>query len=179
MVETVQSCGYGKKLGKYGFKPNLCTCKVECEEWLDFCKKNNMKWLDESYGTLVHKNFDNYFTRLNGSNDEITSAEIQLKIMDDRYSRFISLNHSNVLKSKINGVYMVTSSPNYIDFENIKKYYYSTYLIHPNLLEDYGLDKINLAFTNASFEEIKDINDKIYEDIGIYEAFRKLYSNHR
>ena len=61
MIETVGSLGYGKKLGKYGFRDRLCSNKRQCEEWLDFCKKNKMVWFENAYGTLVHKNFNKHF----------------------------------------------------------------------------------------------------------------------
>lgn len=175
MIDTVGSLGYAKKLGKYGFSDRLCSNKMQCEEWLSFCEKNDMVWLKESYGTLVHKDFDKHFIRLNSLTDEITHAEIKLGIIDEQYKQLVGLNHSNVLKSRINNVYIVTSSPNYINFDNIDKYSHSVFIIHPSLLEDYSLGGINIGFTNATFEEIADINEKIYEDIGIYKAFRGLY----
>lgn len=175
MVDTISSLGYDKKLGKYGFKPTLCTSEYQCEKWINFCKKNNMKWLSGAYGTLVHKDFNNHFIRLNETDDEITEALIELKIIDENYNRLISLNHSNVLKSTINDGYIVTSSPNYISWGNIKKYAYAVYFIHPSLLEDYSLDgDINLAFSNISHNKINEINNAIYEDTGIYCAFKHL-----
>lgn len=179
MIDTVGSLGYAKKLGKYGFSDRLCSRKEQCEEWLDFCKRNNMVWFENSYGTLVHKDFNNHFIRLDGSSDEITNAKIELKVMDVKYNTIVKLNHSNVLKSKINDCYFVTSSPNYIYWENIEKYPYQVFIIHPALLEDYNLNGINLAFTNVTWDEIYDINKAIYEDIGIYGSFRHLYGSYK
>ena len=165
MIETVESVGYGKKLGKYGFKPNLCTSKQQCEDWLDFCKKNDMVWLGKSYGTLVHKDFSNHFIEVRGH--EADKLRGEYKPMD--------LNHSNVLKSKTNDSYIITSSPNYIVLEHIKKYPHSVYVIHPSLLEDYSLDgRINIAYCNWTFEQYAEINKAIYDDIGIFRAFRHL-----
>ena len=169
MLETVSSLGYADKLGKYGFKPNLCASKEQCEEWLDFCKKNNMRWLDNSYGTLVHKDFNNHFINLDVSTDEITKAKIELGIINEQYFTLIRTNHTNVLKSKINDSYIVTS---YIEWIDIKKYPYSVYIIHPSLMEDYSLCGINIAFCNWTWNEYQEINKSIYEDIGIFGAFR-------
>lgn len=179
MIETVGSLGYAKKLGKYGFSDRLCSSKDQCEEWLDFCKKNKMVWFENAYGTLVHKDFNKHFIRLDGSSDEITKAKIELEVMDGNYNGLINLNHSNVIKSKINGCYLVTSSPNYIDWSNIEKYPHQVFIIHPSLLEDYNLNGINLAFSNLSYWEMYDINKAIYEDIGIYGAFRHLHGSYR
>ena len=100
--------------------------------------------------------------------------------MNDEYQWTVDVNHSNVIQSKVNGVYMITSSPNFLNWEEIKNYPYLVFIIHPNLLEDYALDnKINLAFTNATVKEISDINERIYEDIGIYKAFRWLSGNYK
>lgn len=180
MIDTVGSLGYARKLGKYGFSDRLCSNKTQCEKWLSFCKKNNMVWFENAYGTLVHKKFNNHFVRLDGSNgNERTNAEIELNIMDSRYNQLIRLNHSNILKSKINGTYIVTSSPNYVDWNQIENYPYSVYIIHPSLLEDYNLNGINLAFCNLSYDEMYEINKAIYEDIGIYGAFRHLHGHYR
>lgn len=174
VVKTVGTCGYAKKLGKYGFNPRLCASEVDCEEWLDFCKKNDMVWLKGSYGTLVHKNFNKYFIRL-ANCDESKKAGVDLGYVDDIGQILINLNHSNILKSTLNGIYMITSSPNYIDFRQIEKYPYKVYMIHPALLEDYAMDgKISLAFCNTKYDEISEINEAIYEDIGIYRAFRYI-----
>lgn len=178
MIDTVGSLGYGKKLGKYGFSERLCSNKEQCEEYLDFCKKNKMVWLGRSYGTLVHKKFSNHFDWLGGRHKE-SDIQIELKVMDDNYHFLVDLNHSNVIKSKVNGVHMITSSPNYINWNDIKNYPYSVFVIHPSLLEDYSLSGINLAFTNITFDEMAEINNKIYEDLGIYKAFRHLYGSYR
>jgi len=169
-METVGTSSYGRQLKKFGFSPRLCASEEQCKEWLDFCKRTDMVWFSKSYGTLVHKNFDKHFTRLEGN--ELTKAKIELAVMDDRYNTLISLNHSNGIKSKINGAYFVTSSPNYVEWDNIKKYPYTVFIIHPSLLEDYGLDKINFAFSNITYAEIDEINKAIYDDIGLYKAFR-------
>lgn len=178
MIETVKTCGYEKKLGRYGFRPNLCTSKEQCEEWLDFCKKNKMVWLGGSYGTLVHKDFRNHFEWLGGRHKEV-DVQIELGIMDDTYNTVIDTNHTNILKSKINDCYLITSSPNYIEWSTIKKYPYQVFIIHPSLLEDYNLNGINIAFTNMSYEEMYTINKAIYESIGLYGAFRHLRGAYR
>lgn len=179
MIDTVGSLGYGKKLGKYGFSERLCSNKEQCEQYLDFCKRNDMVWLGQSYGTLVHKDFKNHFDWLSGRHGE-RNVHMELKIMNDEYQWTVDVNHSNVIQSKVNGVYMITSSPNFLNWEEIKNYPYLVFIIHPNLLEDYALDnKINLAFTNATVKEISDINERIYEDIGIYKAFRWLSGNYK
>ena len=95
MIDTVGSLGYGKKLGKYGFSERLCSNKEQCEEYLDFCKKNKMVWLGRSYGTLVHKKFSNHFDWLGGRHKE-SDIQIELKVMDDNYHFLVDLNHSNV-----------------------------------------------------------------------------------
>lgn len=178
MIDTVGSLGYGKKLGKYGFSERLCSNKEQCEQYLDFCKRNDMVWLGQSYGTLVHKDFKNHFDWLGGMHKE-TDVQIKLKVLDDNYNRLIDLNHSNVIKSKVNGVYMITSSPNFLNWKEIKNYPYLVFIIHPTLLEDYSLSGFNIAFTNATVKEMSDINERIYGDIGIYKAFRWLSGNYK
>ena len=169
MIETVATCGYAKKLGRYEFPSNLCSTKELCEKWLDFCKRNKMKWLEGSYGTLVHKEFDKYFTN--------TKRETERDILTELgfYDDASLLNHSNSLESNINDVIMVTSSPNYLEMNRIKNYPYTVFIIHPSLLEDYTLSGINIAFANMTWNELMEINEAIYEGIGIYGAFRSFY----
>lgn len=171
MIDTVESLGYSKKLGKYGFPKSLCATEYCCKQWVDFCKKNNMKWLG-GYATLVHKNFDNHFTHISKYNTKTEKILTNLGIIKD--NKFtVDVNHSNVLQSKITGKYILTTSPNYFEWSDIEKYPYSVYFIHPCLLEDYNLDKrVNLAYTNMSVNELNHINKCIYEDIGVYKAFR-------
>lgn len=171
MLDTVESLGYKEKLGKYNFKPNLFSDKEQCEEWLDFCERNDMIWFNRSYATLVHKNFDRVFEEVKNGNE----------IRDDLDLSSVSslLDHTLVLKSKVNGAYLVTSSPNHIYLDAIKEYKHSIYFIHPNLLEDYSLSGINIALCDWSYEEMKEINDAIYEKTGIYKAFRLLSGSWR
>ena len=170
--QIVGNSKYGRQLKKFGFSPRLYASEEQCKDWLDFCKRNNMVWFGNSYGTLVHKDFSKHFIRLDGTTDEITKAKIELGVMDDNYNTLINLNHSNVIKSKVNDVYFVTSSPNYVEWSNIEKYPYTVFIIHPSLFEDYGLNKINFAFSNITYSEICEINEIIYNDIGVYKAFR-------
>lgn len=173
MIDTVGSLGYAKKLGKYGFSDRLCSCKEQCEEWLDFCKKNDMVWFEGSYGTLVHKKFKNHFKRIVEDEHDVLNV---LGIEDYNYQKLFPLNHSNVLESKYTGVRFVTSSPNYLfgEVDILKNYPYPIYLIDTRLLEDYMLDDYTIAYSDASYCVIKEINNRIYEDIGIYKAFRRF-----
>lgn len=182
MLETVGTCGYAEKLGKYGFSENLCSNKEQCEEWLNFCKKNNMIWLEDSYGTLVHKDFNKHFSRIGYRSDksieELEDARIRLGIINERYDVLVTVNHSNVIKSKVNGCYFVTSMPKYYSqWVEIENYPYQVFIIHPSLLEDYWLGETNLAYGNVTFDEMAEINKRIYEDIGIYRAFRWLHGD--
>ena len=92
-----------------------------------------------------------------------------------------------MFKSKIeDDVYILTSSPydpslNMNLFNQIKSYPYSIYVIHPNFL-DYAafvdrdpvgalrnpLSNMNYAFTNASADQILNINQVIYGDLDTF-----------
>lgn len=166
-MSTIKSLGYAKQLSKYGFPNNLCTYPSQCEKWIEFCQKCDMKWLKGSYGTLVHKNFDRHFTTVK------SRSLAEQDLIEELYPR--DANHSNIIKSKVTDTIMITSSPNYIDLSLLENYPYDIFIIHSSLLEDYAMNKINLAYCNASLNEIDHINDAIYNTIGLYGAFRQIH----
>lgn len=180
---TISDNENSKELIRLGFPKNLCTSPKSCELLLKHCKKYNMKFLKGSYSTLVHKNFNKYFKI--SKNHKI---EKLLKKGDDLNNEefTLPLDHLNLFKSKIDDdVYILTSSPydslNMRMFDEIRNYPYSIYVIHPNFL-DYTafvdeksvgslrdpLTNLNYAFTNASYEQILNINKVIYEDLNTY-----------
>lgn len=174
---TISDNIHSKELVKLGFPKNLCTSPESCGIMLNHCKKYDMKFLKGSYGTLVHKDFDKYF-KVSKSN----KIRDLLKCKDLNEEINLPLDHVNLFKSKIeDDVYILTSSPyaslNVNMFNRIKNYPHSIYAIHPNFLDyiafiDRGplgamrnpLSDVNYAFTNASSEQILNINKVIYDD---------------
>lgn len=189
MVYIVANSKHAKDLIKLDFPDRLCASPESCENWLAHCKKYNMKFLKGSYGTVVHKDFNEYFK--NSKSDKIRKELSCEDILIDGEKISLPLDHTNLLKSKIdNNVYILTSSPYYelnLDLiESIKNYPHDVYVINPNFLDYYSfidepseklrhpLDGINYAFTNASETQIKSINDAIYNGTGLFGVFRKL-----
>lgn len=176
---TISDNIHSKELVKLGFPKNLYTSPESCGILLNHCKKYDMKFLKGSYGTLVHKDFDKYFkvSKSNKIRDLLKCKE------NDEIN--LPLDHVNLFKSKIEeDVYILTSSPyaslNMNMFNRIKNYPYSIYTIHPNFLDyiafvDKGpvgvlrhpLEDINYAFTNASLEQILNINKVIYDGLDL------------
>ena len=189
MSYTVANSKHAKELIKLDFPENLCATPESCENWLNHCQRYDMKFLKNSYGTLVHKDFNRYFKN---SNSLKTRNKLTCKnelINGEKIS--LPLDHTNLLKSKIdNDVYILTSSPyhdlNAYIINCIKNYPYDTYVIHPNFLDYYSfvdepseklrhpLNNINYAFTNATEAQIQIINDAIYKDTGLFNVLRKL-----
>lgn len=179
---TVSDNIHSKDLVKLGFPKDLCTSSESCEILLEHCKKYDMKFLKGSYYTLVHKDFDKYFkvSKSNKIRELLTCKDLNENIN-------LPLDHVNLFKSKIeDDVYILTSSPydpslNINLFNQIKSYPYSIYVIHPNFL-DYAafvdrdpvgalrnpLSNMNYAFTNASADQILNINQVIYGDLDTF-----------
>ena len=176
---SVKDSEYKSELVKLGFSERLLCSPESCERWVEHCKKYNMKFLKGSYGTMVHKNFNKYFK-------EAKSNKIKEQLMckyDDEVKIDSLFDHTMLFKSKIEkDAYILTSSPyaylNENIFNQIRNYPYDIYVIHPNFL-DYSafvdnnpvgalrspLSNINYAFTNASPEQILNINTVIYDEL--------------
>ena len=181
---TVKDSEYKKELVKLGFSERLLCSPKSCKIWVEHCKKYNMKFLKGSYGTMVHKEFDKYFknSKSNKIRDQLTCKDklVNSKIIELR------LDHTNLFKSKIeDDVYILTSSPytslNANLINDFKNYPYDVYVIHPNFLDYYAfvdkepvgrlrhpLSEVNYAFTNASPEQMLNINRAIYEDLNTF-----------
>lgn len=157
---------YGGKLIELGFSPRLL-CEPEfCKIWYEHCTKYNMKFLEGSYGTLVHKDFDKYF-----------KVASKYKIMNNMCCEIpdVFLDHKNFIQSKLDkSVYILTTSPyhifNWRNVQRLSKCNVSTLVINNQLLDYHGfvrhdikipLKDLNYAFTYASAEQI----DNIVEDM--------------
>ena len=185
-----------KELKKLGFSGKLYASPKSCENWLNHCKKYDMEFLKESYGTIVHKNFNKYFKHIPIKNDKQYEIQQNLKCgsgLEKDYSveNFDNMifDHTNLLKSKITDDYFLTSSP-YSDFiyelQNIKNYPYNVYVVHNNFLDYYAfidnengylrhpLCELNYVFTKATKNNIKLINKTIYKDIGLFPVFLEM-----
>lgn len=180
---TVSDNIHSKDLVKLGFPKNLCTSPESCEILLEHCKKYDMKFLKGSYGTLVHNDFNKYFKV--SQNNKIEDLLKCKDILIDGEPLNLPLDHIKLFKSKIeDDVYILTSSPydslNRNMFNRIKDYPYSVYIVHPNFLDyisfvDMGpvgalrqpIENINYAFTNASPEQMLNINKVIYDNLDL------------
>jgi len=181
---SVKDSEYKKELVKLGFSERLLCSPENCKIWVEHCEKYNMKFLKGSYGTIVHKNFNKYFknSKSNKIRDQLTCKD---KLVNGEKIE-LPLDHTNLFNSKLEeNVYILTSSPyatlNANLINNLKNYPYDVYVIHPNFLDyhafvDEGpvgklrppLKEVNYAFTNASPEQILNINIAIYDDLGIF-----------
>ena len=179
---TVKDSEYSKELVKLGFSERLLCSPESCKIWLEHCKKYNMKFLKGSYGTMVHKNFNKYFKKS-------TSNKVKEQLMcksNDEVEIGSLLDHINLFRSQVEkDVYILTSSPyltlNSNLINNLKNYPYDVYVIHPNFLDytafvdeepvgrlRHPLKEVNYAFTNASFEQMLNINQAIYDELDTF-----------
>ena len=178
---------HSKELVKLGFSDRLLTTPDDCETYLKHCKKYNMKFLKGSYGTIVHKDFDKYFKK-----SKSYKMRCKLACINEETGRSkldLHLDHTNLFKSKIfKDVYLLTSSPYYtsvIDIINqVKDYPYDVYAMHPNFLDYHifathskmnPLFDLSYCYTNASREQMYEIDKTIFEDIGLFHAFVGLW----
>ena len=178
---------YSKALHDLDF-PNLICEEREPELYWKHCEMYDMKFLKGSYGTIVHKDFKDFFKRRRG----LKAEDVTKELVSDTNAREL-LDHCNVLESRhFPGKYVVTSSP-YNDLEKdtrdiLEEYPYQAYIINPNFLDYHGfiievckrprlrnpLDSPNFAFTKLSTKEMGIINDAIYDRTGIFNAFWKF-----
>ena len=181
---------HAKELVNLGFSDRLITTPEDCEIYLDHCKKNDMKFLKDSYGTMVHKNFNKFFKKSKNNRIFNKLGLTELGAIQQNRNIHRLMDHTNLLRSQIyKNVYVLTSSPymilNQIVFEIIKEYPYNVYVINPNFLdyiafvthehrEWHPLSNLNYAFTEASQEQMLTINKAISEEIGVYNAFTLL-----
>lgn len=178
---------YADELVKLGFSERLYCAPEDCKIYLEHCNKNNMIWLDGSYGTIVNEKFNNFFNKVDSMSDKEYSIYNDLR-RDDIY---YLLDHTNFLKLVDNeNDYILTSSPYKMFNVNIinilKKYPYNVYIIHPNFLTYHAFIlgdplyighpfyKLNYAFTKVDNEIMIELNKKIYDSTGVPEAFVRL-----
>ena len=192
---TIADSKYADELIKLDFPENLITSAEDCEVYHNHCNKYTMKFLNGSYGSLVHQKFDKYF-KVCAIDDELFEIQQKLSCKDGLGTNYhvegvyLPLDHLNLLQSKhYKDVYILTSSPYGSLDKNILKtlnqYPYDSYIINPNFLDYHGfigrvseirppLWDVNYAFTNGNPEDIIEINHKIYDDIKVFLAFDYL-----
>lgn len=180
---TLGMSEYADELIKLGFSDKLYCDADDCKKYLEYCKKNDMIWFNDSYGTIVHKDFNNYFTEL--SLDDEQNYRL-FKEYQKGLSQHKTLDHVNFIKFKDDDIFILTSSPYRVaNMNDIINYSYHVYVIHPQLLNYYGfirkdddigspLYNVNYAFTKATDKEMLHINKVIYEDIGIFMTFVQI-----
>lgn len=192
----ISDCKCADELIKLDWPENLIISPEDCKIYLEHCNRYNMKFLEGSYGTIVHRQFDKYFKYISIRDDE--EYEIQQKLtcgkgLDGNYKVkgvVLDLDHVNLFQSKkYKDVYMVTSSPyNRLKVGGIKDYPYGAYIIHPNFLDYHGfierfdlkmrhpLWDVNYAFTNATEEQLYEIEKEMLEDktLEVYPVFLKV-----
>lgn len=185
---TIVDDNHAEELIRLGFKPTLCTSPEGCENLLNHCKQHNMKFLKNSYGTLVHKEFNKYFQK-----SESKKMWKQLKNVDNWYdsSTGYVFDHTNLFRYKLDkDIFILTSSP-YGSMDSkvmneLREHPCDVYVIHPNFLDYLGfvehedtdnnhpLYQVNYAFTNASEEQMNKINHDLKDGIGLYKVFIKV-----
>ena len=192
----IRDCKHSKELIGLDFPENLIIGRDDCKVYLEHCNHYNMKFLKHSYGTLVHKNFDNYLEYIPIRNDE--DYEIQQKLscskgLEGDYNVDgvnLPLDHVNLFKSKMHeNTYILTSSPyNGLSkdiLKTLKQYPFDSYIINPNFLDYHGfadrvgkvrppLWDVNYAFTNAKPEVMLELNKLILNELSIFLAFDYL-----
>ena len=180
MLRTLKDDNYGNELISKGFPENLFTSQQEyAENLLHHCNKYDMVFLKGSYGTIVYNGFGKHFKRVgvNGNEHILPKGELA--------------DHMNILQSrKDKQMHIATSSPyTYLDEDlwgQIMEYPYNVYAINPKILdyiqfayESYddireSLMFINYAFTDATPQQMMDLNKSIELDTGIYAPFMPL-----
>ena len=195
----ISDCKCAKELIELGWDDRLLIKPSDCKLYLEHCKRYNMKFLEGSYGTIVHKHFDKYFEYVGVRTDE--EYEIQQKLTCEKglnedyrvYGVYLDLDHTNLFKSKLHDdVYMLSSSPyGTLSGESIKllKHYpYNVFVINPNFLDYHGfigrfdmkmrhpLVDVNYAFTNATEEQMFEIEKQMMEDksLEVFPIFREM-----
>ena len=175
---------YSKELHDLDF-PNLFCQESDPELYLKHCEMYDMKFLKGSYGTIVHKDFKDFFKRRRS----LKAEDVKKRLVSDTNAREL-LDHYNVLESMIyRNNYVVTTSP-YNDLmkdtrDILEEYPYQAYIINPNFLDYYGflpddgkhprlrnpLYSVNFAFTDLSEDCMEQINKLIHDRTGIFKAF--------
>lgn len=176
---TIADSKYSKELIKLDFPSNLLTDTKQAKDFLDYCKENDMKFLKGSYGTLVHKEFDKYFRF-----SENRKLELELQGIDELTGKSnfdLNLDHDNFFEFKIKkDMHILTSSPYDTVPNDIRKetkdYPYNVYAINPYFINYIGYIEhkkfhpfydLSYAYTSNSNDEINQINEVIYSDLGI------------
>lgn len=158
---------YSEKLIGLDFSPRLICEPEDCKIWYEYCTEHNMKFLKDSYGSLVNKDFDKYFKVID---DDKIYDKLTESMFEEIPNQF--LDHKNLIQSRFDkSVYILTCSPYHIlhdkDIRMLQECKYSTYIINPLLLNYYGfmtpvnrhpLWEMNYAFTNASEEQMYEIS---------------------
>ena len=144
-----------------------------------------MKYLKKSDGLLVNTKFDKHFKV-----SECIKMRNKLSRKGHLYDKEdikLPLDNITLLKSKTDEkVFILISSPcedlNIHMINEFKNYPYDIYVVHPKFLDYYAFaeensrnheGKINYAFTNATQPQIQYINEKICQDTGLADVFKK------
>ena len=151
-----------------------------------------MKFLKGSYGTLVHKQFEDYFKK---SQSRKMGRKLQCITESGRCKTGVHFDHTNIFRSTLwKNVYVLTSSPyNSLSMsvmDTLHNYPYDVYVINPNFLDYHGfigrydcdmrhpLWDVNYAFTDAPESQIRDIEKTIVKTINgrVFPVFIKIHS---
>ena len=183
---------YADELVKLGFSERLITTPEDCKRYVEHCNKYNMKFLKGSYGTLVHKQFEDYFKK---SQSRKMGRKLQCITESGRCKTGVHFDHTNIFRSTLwKNVYVLTSSPyNSLSMsvmDTLHNYPYDVYVINPNFLDYHGfigrydcdmrhpLWDVNYAFTDAPESQIRDIEKTIVKTINgrVFPVFIKIHS---
>ena len=176
---TIKDNKHCNELKKMGFSENRLCSPEMCENLYIHCKMYNMRFLKESYGTIVCKGFNKIFRKASNYKKKEELKEGLVRSI---------LDHTNFLKVVHEDIYLLTSSPyNRLDvkkiMEVVRDYPHEIYAVNPQLLDytgyiehGYGLRNplryTNFAFTDTSREDMDWLNKTCLEELGIYDAFQ-------
>lgn len=177
---------YADELIKLGFSDRLLTTPEDCKTYVEHCNNYNMKFLKGSYGTIVNENFDKYFKE---SKSNKMKRELMGITETGRRKFNIDFDHVNLFRSTIDKrVYILTSSPYYTSTLDIMQestdYPYNVYAINPLFLDYHiftthtkmhPLYDMSYCYTNATDEQMYNIDKTIFEDIRLFHSFVKIH----
>ncbi len=181
-MHTIKDSPHCNELKQLGFPEERCASLEMCENLLTHCKLYHMKFFKGSYGTLVHEKFSKIFRK---SSNHDKQDELLQNLGGD-YTHFV--DHVNLFKVNKKDIYILTLSPYcIINLTSlsviISSYPYNICAINPRLLEYAGhvehgralrnpLVDMNYMCTDANLDEIDELNDLIFKELGIDSAFR-------
>ena len=174
---------YGEKLIELGFSPKLICSPENCQTWYNHCKEHNLKFLDGSYGSLVHEDFDEYFSLCD--DDEV--LDYYKGIVPDYLQ-----DHLELIRSKDDeSVCILTSSPYHIlsgdDISALRGIGLDTYVFTPLFFDYYGfvtfdsyhpLHCLTFGFSSGGTEQMLGIGQRIAEGTGLF-PFTLLVDNEK